>query len=40
MTLNQGAGGYAHALASLNEYVGTTGKGFHLQSFRDQYHNQ
>ncbi|PIU52632.1 MAG: hypothetical protein COS90_10390, partial [Deltaproteobacteria bacterium CG07_land_8_20_14_0_80_60_11] len=25
MTLNQGYGGYAHALASLNEYVGTTG---------------
>jgi hypothetical protein len=32
MTMNQGYGGYAHALASLNEYVGSTGKGTHLQS--------
>lgn len=32
MTLNQGAGGYAHPLASLNEYVGYSGTGTHLQS--------
>lgn len=32
MTLNQGYGGYSQPLASLNEYVGFTGKGTHLQS--------